>query len=190
MVASKRLLVERSAKVFVIPNAGLLPVKDARFQPCEESGTIPQRYTLDAWEELCVHNNTEFDPSEPLVELCFHSEESEDMVTEPVEVWTGNRPYYMHIPSSSWVPSSLLRELKEGESIRLNIPVQLRRVIGGKSDTIFANLAATLTADQLHSKYRAFGPFEKAVQSVIAASNALYAAARPHNFQWQDPDRE
>ena len=110
----------------------------------------------------------EMSKSDPLVQVWIATDRCKDF-TSDLPAIKDEFGIYHFVRLSPYIPLSLIKDVKEGDTITLNLPVDVfvddipaGDYIGEYKSTI----RFTLTAAQDKYRYRGFGPFEKALDIV------------------------
>lgn len=144
-----------SADVFVIPN-----------RACRVSGfgIFTEKRTAEM-TTMCESSGSTFDPkSDKLVQVWICSDECDNYQDHYPRVIIDGKRYNYRLPG--YIPYSLLKDIKENESFKLSMPVDL--ISYDDDNTIPAIVDITLTAKQGEYRYRRFGNFEEVVHDVVA----------------------
>ena len=151
--------IESKMKMFIIPNHATL-VDEFIFDAAEK-----KRY----YTELSKINESEFDPDKDrIVQLWFVEDENEGCdnmcdhlfrIEDDDTVWMGKIDH-------PGLPSPILKDIHEGDTISIKLPVRAFRR-DKRSDEKYFILNATITADQNSYRYSRFGNFEEVFNQVI-----------------------
>lgn len=183
MTVTTNITIHGEANIFVVPNTAIIACKDPSFEPNESLGISPNQDILDGLKEMARLNHKTFDAHDPLVQVWYMDEDNSDMKDHPVEIGLNGETYRMRFRTADYIPYSYLKDMREGKTLWLKIPVTL---INKKDDSeLKAVWSAELIAKQLEYRYRRHGRFEDVLDSVVKASKRLYHGCKSHDFKYQ-----
>lgn len=141
--------IQFNGSVFIIPNhAGTV-----------DGFVVSKDKYRKFMEDLCdLNSDQKFDPEDNLVQVWIHSEDLNcDNVTRHNPCVKHNDKEYWLEPMAEYIPSSLLRGHKEGDTIQFTYPLEDEE-----------NVTATINMklEQLPYRYGSFGSFEEVLDKV------------------------
>ncbi len=158
---------KKKCEIFIIPNT---PGKMDEF-------LFPQIGTrvCNFFQKLAELNGMNFDDwkNDKLVQLWYvessdSEDRCEDMYSHTFEIVSGETTYNVKL-GEEFLPETLVKELKEGDTISLEIPLTEYNSkyfkSGIKSDEELS-ITCEITARQLKYRYRNFGTFEETLHTL------------------------
>lgn len=145
------------ADLFIIPNTAS---KAANFMSMAET-------RKNEMEQLCKANGLVFDPEDPLVQIWVTNDDVENFQDHHPRFIMGGKVYEYNLQTR--LPYSILKNIKEGETFDITIPVK-GRPVDLDEDTkspVETEINFKLTAKQTEYRYRRFGKFEECLRMVI-----------------------
>ncbi len=145
-----------NADIFVIPNSA---GKIENFIPFEDS--------LNEMKQICELNGYgEFDKNDPLIQVWVCDNKCENYQNHYPKFTAEGKTYRYNL--TSFIPYSILKNVKEGETIDLDLPVTGFHINEDDTESsIDTVISFKLTAKQTSYRYRRFGNFEEVVERVV-----------------------
>ena len=148
-------------EIFIIPNSpskveNMINGKYSTSMSKREARAMEELFTLNHWGEM--------PDDEKATEIWWTSPNCENIVDHhPRVLWDDNNEYFMTL-DSPFLPLSIVKEWKEGETKKLFMPVTLfHRETDKKIETVFE---VNITLSQTKYRYRTFGTWEECINKI------------------------
>ena len=154
---------EANWDLFIVPNHAVSLIDDY----------MPLYYVkkqIQALYEIKKANNCMIGMKDQLVQVWYCNEQCENAVRhDPYVVDQEGREWDISFNLGEYLPEPILRELHEGETSIINIPVTLKYydVETKNKERRSAIMKAHITPKQKAYRYREFGTFEEALKRVL-----------------------
>ena len=148
-------------EVFIIPNSPN-PVENMLNGRFSTSGS---REYVKAMKELFALNQWgEMSAEEKAMEIWWTSDNCDNLTDHhPKVMWDDGNEYYVNL-DSPFLPLSIVKEWKEGETKKMYVPVTLfERETGNTIKTVFE---VNVTISQSKYRYRTFGTWEECISKI------------------------
>lgn len=171
--------IEETGEFFIVPNtASVINENSYAFVSTilwYESIMKANGHDVETGKYDTYETYKEMSKTDPLVQIWITTDKSKDF-TSNLPAIKDEFGVYHFIRLSPYIPFSLIKDVKEGDTITLNLPadVFVDDIPAGDYIAEYKSMIRfTLTAVQDKYRYRGFGPFEKALD--IVTRNYVYA---------------
>lgn len=156
-------IFEANWDLFIVPNPAVSLLDD--YMPLYYA-----KKQIDALCEIENANNCMIGMKDKLVQVWYCNEQCENGVHhDPYVVDQDGRVWDIYFNLKEYLPEAIVRELHEGETSVINIPVTLEYydLATKNKERRNAMMKAHITPKQKAYRYHAFGTFEEALQQVL-----------------------